>query len=107
MLVDRAGVEVQDLRDHRDFAACALDGLADVLRLDTSELFVVVLDEHREPAQQPSAVGRHHRAPGREGGPRARNRGVHLLGARLVELDDRLFGRRVENGDAHARRSFR
>ncbi len=51
VLVDCAGVEVEDLRHHADLAAGARDGLADVLRLDPGKLFVVLLDERRESSQ--------------------------------------------------------
>ena len=50
VLVDGAGVEVEDLRDHADLGARAGDRLADVLRFDARELFRVLLDEHGEPA---------------------------------------------------------
>ena len=49
VLVDRAGVEVEDLRDHADLAARAGDRLADVLGLDPRELLGVLFDERREP----------------------------------------------------------
>ena len=81
VLVDRAGVEVEDLRDHPDLAARAGDRLADVARLDPRQLLVVLLDERRQPAQQPRAIGRRDGAPGRERGLRARDRGVGLLDA--------------------------
>src|SRR5262249_28615993 len=48
VLVDGAGVEVEDLRDHPDLAAGAGDRLADVLGLDTSKVLGVLLDERRE-----------------------------------------------------------
>ena len=102
VLVDRAGVEVEDLRDHADLAARAGDRLADVARLDPRELLGVLLDERREPAQQPRAVGRRDRPPGRERRLRAGDGGVGLLDAGLLELGDRLLGRGVEDGE-HAR----
>ena len=52
VLVDRARVEVEDLRDHADLAARAGDRLADVLRLDPRELFGVLFDERRKPPQE-------------------------------------------------------
>ena len=66
VLVDGARVEVEDLRHHADLAACARDGLADVLRLDPGKLLVVLLDERRESPQQPGAIGGRDGAPGRE-----------------------------------------
>ena len=101
VLVDRAGVEVQHLRDHPDLAARAGDRLADVLGLDLRELLGVLLDERRQPPQQPGPVGRRDCAPGgvRRLGPR--DGGVGLLDARLLELRDRLLGRRVEHGERH------
>ena len=100
MLVDRACVEVEDLRDHADLAACARDRLAHVLRLDQGELLGVLLDEGREPAQQPRPVGRRHR---RQPGSRARtgDGGVGLLHPGLIELGDRLLGGRVEHRKRH------
>ena len=65
-LVDRAGVEVEDVGDHADLAAGAADRLADVVGLDPRELFVVLFDEGREPPQQPSPVGGRNRPPSRE-----------------------------------------
>ena len=58
VLVDGAGVEVEDVGDHADLAARAADRLADVCGLDPRELFAVLLDERREPPEQPPAVGR-------------------------------------------------
>ena len=58
VLVDGAGVEVEDLRDHADLGARAGDRLADVLRLDAGELLRVLLDERREPAEEACAIGR-------------------------------------------------
>ena len=98
VLVDRAGVEVEDLRDHADLRARARDRLADVARLDPRELLAVLLDERREPAQQPRPIGRRDRSPGRERGLRARDGGVGLLDPRLLELGDRLLGGGVEDG---------
>ena len=57
-LVDRAGVEVEDVGDHADLAARAADRLADVVRLDPRELLVVLLDERREPPEQPRSIRR-------------------------------------------------
>ena len=52
VLVDGAGVEVEDLRDHPDLAARPRDRLADVLRLDPCEFLGVLLDERREPRRR-------------------------------------------------------
>ena len=101
MLVHGARVEVEDLRDHPDLAACAGDRLADVPRLDPRELLGVLLDERREPAQESRAIGGSDRAPGRKRRLRARDRRVRLLDARLLELGDRLLGRGVEDGQRH------
>ena len=79
VLVDGARVEVEDLRDHPDLAAGARDRFADVLRLDPRELFGVLFDERREPAQETRPVGRRDRAPGRECLLRSSDGGVCLL----------------------------
>ena len=81
-----------------DLAPRARDRLADVARLDPRELLAVLLDERREPAQQPPSIGRRNRSPGRERGLRAGDGGIGLLDPRLLELGDRLLGRRVEDG---------
>ena len=101
VLVDRAGVEVEHLRDHADLAARPRDRLADVLRLDPRELLGVLLDERREPAQESRTVGRRDGAPGRIRRLRSRDRRVRLLHAGLLELGDRLLGGRVEDGQRH------
>ena len=98
VLVDGAGVEVEDLRDHPDLGPRAGDRLADVARLDPRELLAVLLDERGEPAQQPRPVGRRNGSPGRERGLRAGDGGVGLLDPRLLELGDRLLGGGVEDG---------
>ena len=102
LLVDGAGVEVEDVGDHADLAARAGDRLADVLRLDPRELFVVLLDERREPAQQPAAVGGRDGPPGGKRRPCPRDGRVGLVDPSLLEGRDRLLGRRVENGETHA-----
>ena len=107
VLVDRAGVEVEDLGDHADLAARARDRLADVLRLDLGELLGVLLDERREPPQQARPVGRGDRPPGRKRGLGPRDGGVGLLEAGLLELGDRLLRRRVEHGESHGDDSTR
>jgi hypothetical protein len=88
---------VQHLADHADLTARSRDRLADVPRLDPRQLFVVLLDERREAAQQPRAVGGRNRAPGGERGLRARDRLVGLLGARGLDLGDRLLRRGVQD----------
>ena len=65
------------------------DRLADVL-LDPGELLGVLLDEGREPPEEP-AVGRGNRPPRREGLLRPRHRRVGLLDPGLFELRDRLL----------------
>src|SRR5207253_9953649 len=52
VLVDRARVEVEDVRHHPDLPARIGDRLADVARLDARQLLAVLLDERRQPAQQ-------------------------------------------------------
>ena len=95
VLVDRAGVVVEDLRHHPDLAARAPDRLADVPRLDLRQLLEMLLDERREPAQQPGPVGRRDRTPRRERRLRPRDRGVGLLDPGRFELGDDLLGRRI------------
>ena len=102
VLVDGARVEVEDVGDHADLAARAGDRLADVLRLDQRELLVVLLDERREPPKQPPAISGRDRAPSRKRRACARNGRVGLVDAGLLERRDRLLGRRVQNGEAHA-----
>ncbi len=97
MLVDGARVEVEDLRDHPDLAARAGDRLAGVLRLETRELFVMLLDERRKPAQQPPAIGGRDRTPCRERRACARDRGVRLLDPCGRNLGDRLLGCRIDD----------
>src|SRR5581483_11943399 len=58
VLVDRTGVEVEDLRHHADLAARACDRLADVARLDARELLVVLLGERRQSAEEARTIGR-------------------------------------------------
>ena len=105
LLVDGAGVEVEDVGDHADLAAGASDRLADVLRLDPRELLVVLLDERREAAEQPAAVGGGDRAPSGKRRASARDGSVGLLDPGLFEGGNRLLGRRVENGESSRRRS--
>ena len=63
---------------------------------------MVLLDERREPPQQPAAVG------GRDGPPSGERRvgepdgGVRLVDPGLLEGGNRLLGRRVQNGETHA-----
>src|SRR5207302_7383771 len=47
MLIDRARVEVEHLRDHPHLRARAADRLADVMGLDARKFFRVLLDERR------------------------------------------------------------
>ena len=97
MLVDCAGVEVEDLRCHLDLRTCTGDRLTDVARLDPRQLLAVFLDERREPAQQSGPIGRCNRLPRRESGFRRGNRAVGLVDAGLFELGDRLLGGGVQN----------
>ena len=97
MLVHRARVEVEDLRDHADLAARAGDRLACVARLDARQLLVVLFDERCQSPQQPGAIAGRDRAPRGECSLRARNRLVGLLGAVRLDLGDRLLGRRVDD----------
>jgi hypothetical protein len=88
---------VEDLRHHADLAAGAADRLADVAGLDARQLLVVVLDERRQPAQQPGAIGGRERAPPGIRGLRACDRLVGLLRSRGRELRERLLRRRVQD----------
>ena len=98
VLVDRARVVVEDLRDHADLAARALDRLADVARLEPCELLAVLLDERREPPQKSRPVGGRDGTPGRERLLRAGDGRVRLLDAGRLDLGDRLLRRRVDDG---------
>src|SRR5919197_5841153 len=91
VLVDGAGVEVEDVRDHGDLGAGVGDRLADVPRLEARELLAVLLDERREPAEEACAVGGRDGTPGGEGGARGGDRGVRLLDAGRLELGDGLL----------------
>ena len=102
VLVDRAGVVVEDLRDHANLAARSGDRLADVARLEARELLAVLLDQRRKPPQQPRPVGRRDSAPARERLLRAGDGRIRFLDAGRLDLGDRLLGRRVED-----RRHFR
>ena len=102
VLVDGAGVEVEDVRDHADFAACAGDRLADVARLDLRELLVVLLDERREPPQQPAAVGGGDGAPRRVSRACAGDGSIGLTDPVPRQNRDRLLGRGVNDSEAHA-----
>ena len=101
MLVDRAGVEVEHLRDHPDLAARAGDRLADVLRLDPGELLGFLLHERRKTAEEAGAVGRYDGAPRGKRRLRAGGGRVGLLNACLLELGDGLLRRRVEDRERH------
>ena len=101
VLVDGAGVEVEDLRHHADLAAGTRDRLAGVRRLEPRERLVLLLDERREAAEQAGAVGRSDGAPRREGGLRPGDGGVGLLDPGLLELGDRLLGGGIEDGQRH------
>ena len=101
VLVDGAGVEVEDLRDHADLGARAGDRLADVLRLDPRELLGVLLDERCEPAQQARAIGGSNGAPFLVGRLGASDRRVCLLDPGRLELGDRLLGGGVGHDQSH------
>jgi hypothetical protein len=99
VLVDRARVEVEDVRDHRGLRARVGDRLADVPGLQARELLAVLLEERGEPAEQPRTVGGRDGAPGREGALRRLDGVIRVLGARRRDLGDRLLRRRVQDGD--------
>ena len=101
VLVDRARVEVEDLRDHPDLTARAGDGLADVARLDPGELLGVVLDEGCEAPEKTRPVCGRHRSPCRVRFPGPSDGLVGLLHPGLLELRDRLLGGRVDDGERH------
>ena len=67
VLVDRAGVEVEDLGHHGDLVPALGDGLAHVGRLELGQLLGVLLHLRGEPAHQAGPVGRSHRPPRRAG----------------------------------------
>ena len=98
VLVDGAGVEVEDLRDHADLAARAGDRLADVARLDPRQLLRVLLDELGQAPQQPAAIGGRDRTPGWERRLRPCDGRIGLLHPRPLELGERLLGRGIEDG---------
>ena len=100
VLVDGAGVEVEDLGDHADLAARARDRLADVARLEPRSSSCAPRRASRAGAA--GAPGRPARRRATRGTrPRARDGGVGLLDPRLLELGDRLLGRRVEDRERH------
>ena len=101
VLVHGARIEMEHLRDHADLGPRSRDRLADVARLDRCELLGVLLDEGCDSAQQPGSVGRRDGAPGGVSFLRARDCFVGLLDPCLLELGDRLLGRRVEDCERH------
>ena len=64
--LDAARVVAERLGDHADLAARVADRLAGVARLERRELLEAVLDERGHAQQQPRAVARGDRRPGRE-----------------------------------------
>ena len=100
-LVDRAGVEVEDVGNHANLAAGAADRLADVGGFDPRELLVVLFDEGREPAEEPSPVSRRNRPPSRESALGRRHRRVGLGDPSRLESRNRLLSRRIDDGDGH------
>ena len=64
-----------------------------------------LLDEHRKPAKQPPPVARRNGRPTRKRSPSATHSRVGLLNPSRVEGRDRLLGRRVHDGNRHARDS--
>ena len=99
VLVDRARVEVEDLRDHPHLAAGARDRLADVARLDRGQLLRMLLDERGDTPEEARPVRRRDGPPGRERRLRTGDRGVGLLHPGLLELGDRLLGGGVPHGE--------
>ena len=99
VLVDGAGVEVEDLRDHAHLAARARDRLADVARLDPRQLLPVLLDQLGQPPQQPGAIGGRDGTPGRERLLRPRDGRIRLVHPGPLELGERLLGRGIEDGE--------
>ena len=77
VLVDGAGVEVEDVGDHAHLPARVAQRLAHVGGLQPRELFAVLLDEPRDAAQQAHAIGRLHGTPR---GKRGLGRGDGAIG---------------------------
>ncbi len=73
---------------------------SDSIRASSS---AVLLDERREPAQQPAPVGRRDGTPAREAPSARADRRVGLLDAGALELRDRLLRRRVDDRQPHGR----
>ena len=107
VLVDRAGVVVEDLGDHADLAARADDRLADVLRLDAGELLGVLFDQPGERPEQPCPVLRRQVPPGGERRLCPGDGLVRLSFAGLRELRNRPLGRGIEDGERHPRSKSR
>src|SRR2546423_1128939 len=63
MLVDGAGVEVEDIGDHAHLPARVGEWLAGVGGLQPRQLLAVLLHERRDAAQQASTIGGLHGAP--------------------------------------------
>ena len=103
VLVDRAGVEMEDLGHHPHLAAQVRDGFADVPGLEQREFLGVLLNEPSEAAQQTGAVGGRHRAPPWKRGLRRRDRAVRFLDTRRLQLGERLLRRRVQQAECHPR----
>ena len=106
MLLDGAGVEVEDVGDHAHLPPRVAERLADICRLETGETVGVLLDERRHPAQQASAVGRLNRAPGGIRSPRGGDGAIGLLDSRALQRRDRFLGRRVEDLERRHPRSY-
>jgi hypothetical protein len=101
VLVDGAGVEVEDVGHHRHLGPRAGDRLADVPGLDLRKLLGVLLDEPGQPPQQPRAVGHTDGTPARERGAGTRHGLVGRVGVGGLELRDRLLGRGVDDRERH------
>ena len=97
VLVDCAGVKVEDLGDHADFVAAFGDGLAHVGRLELGQLFGVLLYLGCEPAHQAGPVGRSDRLPRRAGREGAGHRLVGLLHSADGHFGDDLLGGRIDD----------
>ena len=101
VLVHGAGVEMEDVGDHRHLAARTGDRLSHVPRLDLRQLLGVVLDETREPPEQAGAIGHPDGAPGGERGARTCHGLVDGGHVCRLQLGDRLLRRRVEDSERH------
>ena len=104
MLVDGAGVEVEDIGDHAHLPARVGEWLAGVGGLQPRQLLAVLLHERRDAAQQASTIGGLHGAPRGKGSFGGGYCSISFGRARSIQVRYRLLGRRVDYVDGRGSR---